>query len=418
MNKKLLFPSVIASCGASVSDQAVSLLNCPRRNTTEICLKQTATMALLVLGSVLSNSSLAESYTFTELGTTLGGIDSFAYAVNNAGLLTGNTANPVAKAYLWNGSNTTNLGALGGTGSFGLAINDAGLVAGYAFTAGDTVYHATRWNGSSVTDLGTLGGTNSQANAINNAGLVAGSASTAGNNNYIHATLWNGTTATDLGTLGGNYSQATAINDAGQVAGFSLTAVNATFRHATLWNGSTVTDLGTLGGDYSEATAINNDGQVAGDAYIAGNTIRHAALWNGTTLTDLGTLGGINSNNSVATAINKNGVVVGYSDIVNAGAFALPAYTTHAALWSGTTVTDLNTFLDANTLGAGWVLTEATGINDKGWIVGNASNSLLGIYSHAFLLKPPSSIPVPSAVWLFGSGLIGLTSFIRKLKTA
>ena len=85
----------------------------------------------------------------------------------------------------------------------------------------------------------------------------------------------------------------------------------------------------------------------------------------------------------------------------------------HATLWNGATVTDLNSFLDASTVSAGWVLYEATGINDNGWIVGNASNSLLGIQSHAFLLTP-----VPEAeTWammLTGLGLVGWTTLRRR----
>ena len=51
-------------------------------------------------------------------------------------------------------------------------------------------------------------------------------------------------------------------------------------------------------------------------------------------------------------------------------------------------------------------MTAATGINDNGWIVGDATNINSGL-THAFLLSP-TTVPVPGAVWLFGSGLIGL----------
>lgn len=412
-NQKLLFRVGIISYQASFPSRSTSIFNQTREFATKTTLKQTAMVALLVTGFTLSNPSLAENYTFIDLGETLGGNESVAFAVNNAGLVTGSTSNFAANtstAVLWNGGDVTYLGTLGGTGGFGYAINDAGVVVGYAFTANNTSYHATQWNGMTATDLGTLGGTNSQAMAINNAGLVVGS-STTDNNNYFHATVWNGATATDLGTLGGNTSQATAINDAGLVVGYASTTVNTTFRHASLWNRSGVVDLGTLGGDYSEATAINDAGQVVGFANLAGNAIGHATLWNGATVTDLGTLGGVNS---VATDINNAGQVVGYSNILNdGGVFNFPADFHHAALWQDSSVTDLNSFLDADTVSAGWVLTEALGINDNGWIVGSATNSVLGIYSHAFLLKPLVSIPLPATVWLFCFGLIGLTVLTR-----
>src|SRR5215467_1771693 len=74
-------------------------------------------------------------------------------------------------------------------------------------------------------------------------------------------------------------------------------------------------DLGTLGGSYSVATAVNANGQVIGFSYLAGDMAQHAFLWTAAGLTpvDLGTLGGTSS---VATAVNANGRVIGYSEIV------------------------------------------------------------------------------------------------------
>jgi len=54
----------------------------------------------------------------------------------------------------------------------------------------------------------------------------------------------------------------------------------------------------------------------------------------------------------------------------------------HAFLWSGGSMKDLNDLIPA---GSGWVLTEATGINDSGQIVGNGT---LGGVERAFLLNP------------------------------
>jgi probable HAF family extracellular repeat protein len=78
-------------------------------------------------------------------------------------------------------------------------------------------------------------------------------------------------------------------------------------------------------------------------------------------MTDLGTLP--NLPNSVATAINRNGDVVGY-------AYSADYYTSHAFLYRKGVLYDLNNLVP-NT---GWTFTAANGINDKGQVIGGATN--------------------------------------------
>jgi len=68
--------------------------------------------------------------------------------------------------------------------------------------------------------------------------------------------------------------------------------------------------------------------------------------------------------------------------------------------------------LDASTISDGWVLLHAYDINYYGWIVGNAQNSLTGD-ERAFLLTP-TAVPLPPALWLFGTGLLGLIGVARR----
>lgn len=84
-------------------------------------------------------------------------------------------------------------------------------------------------------------------------------------------------------------------------------------------------------------------------------------------MTGLGTLPGCRS--SEAFGINNNGIIVGQSD-------------GKAFLWQGGKMRDLNALIPAE---AGWVLTEANAINNKGQIVGNGQ---LHGQPHAFLLTP------------------------------
>ena len=82
------------------------------------------------------------------------------------------------------------------------------------------------------------------------------------------------------------------------------------------------------------------------------------------------------------------------------------SYERHAFIWdSESQITDLNDLLIN---GDGWTLQTASDINDNGQIVGSA---IFGGQTRAFLLNP---VPVPAAVWLFGSGLIGLIGLARK----
>lgn len=365
-------------------------------------------MTLVLFGA--SNSANAAGYMFFDLG----GDNSVATSINNSGQIVGYSyVNYFTEhATEWNGTTATDLGTLGGnyTNSRAFSINDIGQVVGNSYNTNYPVaQHAALWNGTTATDLGTLGGSNSVAFAINHEGQIAGNSDTTANNSQA-ATLWNGSSVTNLGTLGGSGASANSISDAGQVVGGSATTTHYydngilhIINHATLWNGTAATDLGTVGGNNSSAMAINNAGQVAGWSDISGNATYHATLWNGTSATDLGTLG----TNSVATAINNLGEVVGYSSTLNNSAV-------HAFLWNGTSMTDLNSLLDSATESAGWVLNSANDINDYGWIVGSAYNSITGA-NHAYLLSV-TAVPEADtyALMVAGFGLVSLVARRRQ----
>jgi probable HAF family extracellular repeat protein len=341
----------------------------------------------LILVIALSAASLSAhaNYTFSLLDTP-GFAGSAAFAINNSGQVVGFTIGPQFQATIWSGTTTTYLGSFNA-----FSINDSGQVVGTSNYQGYTYSNqATIWNGTTTIILG-----NGNAAGINDSGQVVGQSGE-------RATLWSNGNATDLGTLGG-YSYATAINDSGQIVGASNTTSG---QHATLWSNGTITDLGTLGGVSSYAVSINNSGQIVGYSNFSGANGYHATLWSNGVAIDLGTLGG---NNSSATAINALGQIVGSSSVAD-------AQTDRATLWNGITAVDLNSFLSADALSAGWELNSANDINDNGWIVGQASNNLLGIYNQAFLLTPVAVVPEAdtSAMLLMGLGLFGFIVRNRK----
>jgi probable HAF family extracellular repeat protein len=323
-----------------------------------------AAMALAIAGS----AQAAVLYTVVDIGT-LGGSYSLAYAINNAGQITGyssTTGDTFEHAFLYSGGMMTDLGTVGGRNSYGYGINNAGQVTGYSWTTGNATDHAFLSTGGLMTDLGTLGGSSSRGFGINNIGQVTGKSFTTGDATYS-GFLYSGGPMTNIGILANGRD----INDAGQ---FTVDSVLTGFEYA-----------------------INNSGQITGH-YVESSGYSHAFLYSGGSRTDLGTLGG---DYSYGYAINNIGQVTGYS-------FTTGNTDVHPFIYSDGVMSDLTTLIDP---ASGWVLRYTQGINDSGQIVGYGnrigSNSL-----RAFLLNPITSnaaVPEPTtwATMLAGFALMG-----------
>ena len=349
-----------------------------------------ASLRLLALGltATWAGFASAQTYTVRDLGS-LGGNAAFthseAFGINASGEVVGRSAlaTKVATtgcpprrpcftypehAYLYSAGTMTDLGTLGGIFSWGTAINSAGDVAGYSTLANKT-YHAFLVHNGRMTDLGSLTATgSSEADGINNFGEIVGWSNAATGQ---HAFLYSGGNMVDLGTLGSDYSAANGINNLHQVVGGSDLASG--YIHAFLYAGGVMKDLGTLGGPQSDAYAINDAGQVVGWAQTASDAT-HAFLYSGGRMIDLGAY----NIDTVAEAINLSGTIVGQTYGVDAS--GMPFY--HAFIYSGGRFQDLNSLIAP---GFGWVLTDATGINDSGQIVCDGYNPTNG-ETHAFLL--------------------------------
>lgn len=319
-----------------------------------------------------------------------------AYGINDSGQIVGSgLINDQQHAFVMSPStdyyNIADLGTLGGTSSWANRINNNGQIIGISSFAGDTPLRAFLYSNGVMTDLGTLGGTSSFAYDINNTGHVVGSAAVA--LGVTHAFLYSDGTMTDLGVLGGaeNFSEAYAINDNGQIVGFSSAGSQYEFyQHAFLYSNGIMSDLGTLGGQYSWARGINNSGQVVGESYTVGNVYQHAFLYSDGVMTDLGVLAQYRS--SSAKDINDIGQVVGFATTA--------ANATHAFLYSNGVMSDLGTL---EGMASSW----ATDINNNGQVVG---------ISYAPTIVPNPTVPIPTAFWLFGSGLLGLIGMARRKK--
>jgi len=307
----------------------------------------------------------------------------------------------------------TDLGTLGGNNSYAGAINDAGDAVGWS-NVPDTNFHAFLWTSSGgLQDIGTLGGDYAVAVAINSSQQVIGTSTAAGG--YQHNFLWSPTT----GFTVLQNDILVGINSSGEIALYGY-GKNAKTYHSFVWTAATGRrDLGLLQGQTSStAQGINDLGQVVGVAGIGefpevpegfywtktkgtqlvpgssylkaidnqgastgwvevGYFINHAILWSEASgVTDLGTLTGGSLDTSAGLGISVNGQIVGYSSVNGACCYAI-VYSKAAGMQ------DLNTLINGS-----WFISYAVGINSTGQILADGYPTGGPFYEHALLLTP------------------------------
>jgi probable HAF family extracellular repeat protein len=179
--------------------------------------------------------------------TVIGPAGSTATALNDAGQVVGNYQSNGTYGFLYSDGSFTSIGASDGY-TFAKAINNAGVVAGQTESPSGTVafkYSNGTMQTFSAWDGGLRGTT--VANGINNAGQLVGYASQIGPSRiYLDA---NGV-AMPFVAIHGYFSYATAINNSGAVTA-SVFADPTSPRHGWASINGVSTDLGTLGGDWS-----------------------------------------------------------------------------------------------------------------------------------------------------------------------
>lgn len=261
----------------------------------------------------LARAFLYQNGVMTDLGT-LGGTSSRALGINNSGHVTGYANLPgdfISHAFLYSDGRLNDLGApAAGVSTLGHAINDAGLIVGETDSEAMVYWRghmlATHVKGARI------------AYGVNNAGQIVGML---GND---HAFLYSHGRVRDLGTMGGRNNKgqssfAYAINDRGQIVGGAFNGDGRGFR-AFIYENGVMRDLGNLNGGYSIAYGINNDGVIVGESDGV------AFIYRDGVMTDLNSVTNPDPallRLEVAYDINDGGQIVGRAAYLGRGSHAM-----------------------------------------------------------------------------------------------
>lgn len=353
-------------------------------------MKRNLLLAAAAVVLLASQPASAQSYSITHLGTlrTDGDGASLALGLNNLGEVVGHsdTDQGTRRAFLWKPGlpmiDLKNQGiTLGGSHSAAWAINDMGIIAGESNIPGTPAnplefshaFHYT--NGLGIEDLNGrvtfLGGQNSRVTALNSQGQACGLAQD--NLGRWRAFRYDRSTTTgvvDLGTLGGLQSRANGMNDQFEVAG-TADLPDGSMR-GTLW--SPTRGRFTFFFNRSkvcEAYDVNNAGLVVGSGLVGRQTRAFTADTVALKFRALPGRGVV----TVAKDVNNSGRIVGWS-----GGNGTPLQ--RAVMWVNRRLVDLNTRIPRR---SGWVLLRANAINEEGQIVGEGR---FNGRHRAFLLTP------------------------------
>ena len=345
-----------------------------------------------------SEGAKARRFFVTDLGT-LGGTESFAYAINDLGQITGHSrtaGDASTHAFLYRDGAMVDLYPLDSgeirTGP-PMRINNSGQIASGMVV--DGIYYPAVWDvrtqGPSV--LGSLGGTTATgfsgvASAISDVGDVVGYAYLDADNR--HAFLYFNGKLTDIGSLGG-YSAALDVNDSGTIVGFSSTASSGGRAHAFVYANGVMADIDPSG-DLSESYAqgVNNKSEVVGQFLVPDQVSTRAFLYTDGRFADIGA---DHSPETVAFEINDRGEIVGTTLVPKLelcpgerGEYVVCVkYTSHAFLYVDGRFANLNALIPVK---SGWELQWAFDVNNRGEIVGYG---LHGDVMRAFVLTPALS---------------------------
>lgn len=363
--------------------------------------------AILVAPVLMGSAAVAAPAAAYELTLISGG--GRAVAVNEVGQVVVNQYGAGRnQSAVWADGALSVLSSAGYTSTTARAINNHGVIVGDGIGAQGG--RPVRWDSGVISVVAGASAGARQASGINDDGVIVGTRNVYVTFNsstvYGQAVKWKNASEIVLG-LPDTYDhlgRAAGINENEDVVGEVVRVwrdgewpqeIREEFEPAPatwLFGQSAPTLLAAYGPPASQlGSAINNHGAVAGTHYTD-------ALGPQATLFKQGQVVTLDGSWSSALGINDLDDVVG-------NATDPSSYLASATLWSNGARVDLNSFLSAPLIDAGWYLETAYDINNQGWIVGAAFNSIT-YESAAFVLTP---VPEPMAALL---GLAGVAVVI------
>jgi hypothetical protein len=340
-----------------------------------LILQVAARLSLIIVGLTVGTSSAQPIYQIIDIGLT--GTEhtrndgykfSLSQQLNLAGQVrgystrySGGNINLGRSAWLYNGTNTINIGLTGAEHtrndgykfSTSSQLNQAGQVTGYSERySGASFLGRSAWlyDGTNTSDIGLTGTEHtgndglkfSNIGQLNQAGQVTGNSARYSGSTELGYSVWlyDGTHTIDIGLTGAEHtrydgykaSSIQQLNEAGQVSGGSdryFGSEELIGRSAWLYNGTNTIDIGLTGAEhtrndgykYSIGDQLNQAGQVVGssDRYNGSNFSGSSTwLYNGTNTIDIGLTGSEHTRNdgykfSSGQQLNQAGQVSGVS---------------------------------------------------------------------------------------------------------
>ncbi|MEZ6094099.1 MAG: hypothetical protein R3C03_07635 [Pirellulaceae bacterium] len=337
-------------------------------------------MLLAILALSLPNQMSAQQYQILELRPLSGYSQSSAVSINEFGDVAGASSNGdlfSSQGTTWADGTSRSLGFMAkGTYCSAADINNLGVAVGSA-NSGDPRPLAAVFGGRQAVSV-SKGAFNSHAVHISDSGVITG--------NYTKGTaLWQPAIWTPDARKEGRYQQVLLpaypdsldnsvfnANESGEAVGFVASA--SLGQRASIWSNDrrhSISILDQIGNEYgSIANAINEGSQVVGTIFVGNGPL--PAMWDLSSQRSFELPLPVGDQTGRATDINDLGDVVGQVGLED-----------RPVAWIGNEIVDLNIASDSES--QGWILLNATRINNSGWIVGD------GLYqgqARGFVLKP------------------------------